>query len=461
MMLFRSWLDNHGRKIASQLPVSSPSQSPALRFTKVNPVSRLSLRHHRWWALLAILISTGLVTSCSLLGVKKEVKQLNAHGAIAVEVSNLSISATNYALALSAAGNQTNEMVGFQTVGPDGLAVFLLRQNRTYAVGAFSDLNGNGTYDGGEPVCVATNIQPASLSDTGARAKPIALRLASTNGLPRGQRFMLPRENLELGEALPIALGAIADLDDPKFSSAAGESGMWQPYDFIQRYGVGVYFLEPYTPKKIPVMFVYGISGSVQDWRVILEKMDRQKYQPWLFQYPSGLRLDKSANALSSAMLLLKQRHGFERIYVVAHSMGGLVSRGAIQRTVTLAGTNFIPHFVTISTPWGGHQAAELAVKHLKFPVPSWRDMAPGSEYLTEIFSQPLPAGTRHDLLFSYKSSSSLGLPSENDGVVAVTSELKPEVQEQAGSVLGVFEDHMGILASPITLKRVQEALAR
>ena len=258
-----------------------------------------------------------------------------------------------------------------------------------------------------------------------------------------------------------MTLGEIADLNNPKFSSAAGELGMWKPFEFVQRYGFGIYFMEPYDPKRTPVLFVYGISGSPQDWRTILEKMDRRKHQLWFCLYPSGIRLDKAANGLSSAILLLKQRYGVKQIDVVAHSMGGLVSRGAIQRAVSLAGTNFIPHLVTISTPWGGHQAAELAVKHLDFPVPSWRDMAPGSDYLKEILNQPLPTGTRHDLLFSYKSSSSLSLPSENDGVVAVPSELLPQVQEQAASVLGVFQDHMGILASPITLQRVEQSLAR
>lgn len=86
--------------------------------------------------------------------------------------------------------------------------------------------------------------------------------------------------------------------------------------------------------------------------------------------------------------------------------------------------------------------------------------MAPGSAYLTEILSTPLPAGTRHDMLFSYKSSGGIGLPSENDGVVAVPSELLPEVQDIAASVLGVYADHMGILSSPITLQRVERSLA-
>ncbi|HEX5220947.1 MAG TPA: alpha/beta fold hydrolase [Verrucomicrobiae bacterium] len=388
-------------------------------------------------------------------------KEINSHGVIAVEVSNLSKTATNYALALSKDVKGTNEMVGFQVIGADGLAIFLLRENRTYALGAFSDLNGNGMYDSDEPAELKRDLKPTPLSDLKDRAKPVRLTLTLTNDLPRGPTTALPRENPELGEALPIALGEIADLDQPKFSSAAGEAGMWKPFEFMLHNGIGVYFLEPYTPKKKPVIFVYGISGSAQDWRKIFATIDRDKYQLWLFQYPSGLRLDKSANALSSALLLLKQHHKFETIDVVAHSMGGLVSRGAIQRTVSLTGTNFIPHFVTISTPWGGHQAAELAVKHLNFPVPSWRDMAPDSDYLKEILSRPLPPGTRHDMLFSYKSSGGIGLPSENDGVVSVPSQLLPQVQDVAASVLGVYADHMGILASPITLQRLENSLAR
>lgn len=409
---------------------------------------------------LALLACAGLTTSCALLGVKQQVKQISAHGVIALQVTNLSPTATNYALALSRNAYGTNEMVGFQVIGPDGLALFLLRQDRTYDAGAFSDLNGNRAYDVGEPAQLLRGLRPVPLSATSERTQPLPVILSTDTDLPRGQTYALPRENPELGEALPVTLGGIADLDAPKFSSAAGESGMWKPFEFILRYGVGVYFLEPYTPRKTPVLFVYGISGSAQDWRAIFEKLDRKKYQPWFFQYPSGLRLDKSANALSSAILLLKQRYGFTTLDVVAHSMGGLVSRGAIQRTISLTGTNFIPHFVTISTPWGGHQAAELAVKHLSFPVPSWRDMAPGSAYLTEILSTPLPAGTRHDMLFSYKSSGGIGLPSENDGVVAVPSELLPEVQDIAASVLGVYADHMGILSSPITLQRVERSLA-
>ena len=192
-----------------------------------------------------------------------------------------------------------------------------------------------------------------------------------------------------------------------------------------------------------------------------MEKLDRQKYQAWFAYYPSGGRLGKVADGLAAAILLLKQRHGFDRMAVVAHSMGGLVSRGAIQRVVKQAGTNFIPEFFSVSTPWGGHAAAEGAVKHLKYPVPSWRDMAPGSDYLREILSQPLPPGTRHDLMFSFQHSGRIGLPPDNDGVVGVASELFEPVQSQAASVVGLHLGHMEIPNSPITLRRIEMRLSQ
>ena len=413
------------------------------------------------WRALLLVLCANLVCSCSLLRLKQSVQKLNAHGVIALKVSNPSPTATNYALALSRDGVGTNEMAGFQIIGTDGMAFFLLRQQRAYAVGAFSDLNGNGAYDGNEPAQVLRNILPTPLADAGRRAEPLLLTLTINNDLPRGQSISLPRENPDLGGALPVALGKMADLDQPQFSTAIGELGMWQPYEFMQRFGVGVYFLEPYSPAKIPVVFVYGISGSPADWRTMLEKIDRKKYQPWFYQYPSGFRLDRSANALASALLLLQQRHGFKRIDIVAHSMGGLVARGAIQRAATLTGTNLVTHFVSISTPWAGHEAAEKGVKHLDFPVPSWRDMVPGSDYLKDILSRPLPPGTRHHLIFGYKRSGGIGLADENDGVVSLKSELPSQVQEDAASIFGVYEDHMGILNSPITLRRVEKSLAR
>jgi hypothetical protein len=380
---------------------------------------------------------------------------------IALKVTNPSSTATNYALALGKSRAGSNEMVGFQVIGPDGLALFLLQRGHTYSVAAFSDLNGNGTYDGGEPAQMARDIRPTPFAEATNRAQILTLTLTTSNPLPRGQKIELPRENPKLGEALPVSIGNIANLDDPKFSVEVGETSMWQPYRFIQEHGFGIYFLEPYSTTKIPVLFVYGIGGSPQDWRTIFQKMDRKKYQLWFYQYPSGFHLDKSANALANSLVLLKQRYGFDQMDIVAHSMGGLVARGGIQRAAILAKTNFVAHFISISTPWAGHEAAGRGVKYMNYPVPSWQDMVPGSPYQKEILSKPLPVGTRYDLIFSYKSSSGFGLPNENDGVVSLQSQLVPQVQLKAASVFGLHEDHKEILNSPVTLRHIEKLLSR
>jgi hypothetical protein len=409
-----------------------------------------------------LLALTGcLLCSCSLVRLRQSVKQHNASGVIAVKVTNPSSTATNYALALSRNRAGSNEMIGFQVVGPDGLALFLLHLGHTYSVAAFTDLNGNGTYDGGEPAQIVRNIRPTPFAEASNRASIVTLTLTTSNALPRGQKIVLPRENPKLGEALPVSIGQIANLDDPKFSVEVGETSMWQPYKFIEEEGFGIYFLEPFSPNKIPVLFVYGIGGSPQDWRTIFQKMDRGKYQVWFYQYPSGFHLDKSANALANSLVLLKQRYSFNQMAVLAHSMGGLVSRGAIQRAANLAQTNFVTHFISISTPWGGHELAQRGVKYMNYPVPSWQDMVPGSAYQKEILSKPLPEGTRYDLIFSYKSSSGFGLPDENDGVVSVQSQLVPQVQREAASVFGLHEEHKEILNSPVTLRHIEELLSQ
>jgi pimeloyl-ACP methyl ester carboxylesterase len=410
---------------------------------------------------LLLALSVCLLCSCSLVRLRQSVKQHNASGVIAVKVTNPSTTATNYALALSKGHAGSNEMIGFQIVGPDGLALFLLHLGHTYSVAAFTDLNGNGIYDGGEPAQMVRNVRPTPFAEASNRAPILTLTMTTSNALPRGQKIVLPRENPKLGEALPVSIGKVANLDDPRFSVEIGEMSMWQPYKFIEQEGFGIYFLEPFSPNKIPVLFVYGIGGSAQDWRTILQKLDRKKYQLWFYQYPSGFRLDKSANALANSLILLKQRYGFEQMDVVAHSMGGLVARGGIQRAANLAKTNFVAHFISISTPWGGHEAAGRGVKYMNYPVPSWQDMVPDSAYQKEILSKPLPLGTRYELIFSYKSSSGFGLPDENDGVVSLQSQLVPQVQREAASVFGLHEDHKEILNSPVTLRHIEEILSR
>jgi len=152
---------------------------------------------------------------------------------------------------------------------------------------------------------------------------------------------------------------------------------------------------------------------------------------------------------------------------VIAHSMGGLVSRGFLLRNQSGHSRAHVPVYITISTPWAGHKAAEAGVNYAPAVVYVWNDMVPQSAYLTDLFftnhdgapvHRPLPAGIQHHLLFGYKNRGTM--PGEcNDSTVTLASQLYPGAQKDASRLYGFDETHMGILDSMETSQLVNRLL--
>lgn len=412
---------------------------------------------------IGLLLALSLLNSCSLLGLRKQVETLESRGGVAVEVTNLPAGGKHptYALAWRMENGIRKDSAGFQKVRPDGIAAFNLSLASTYRVGAFTDENGNRHFDAGEPLDFIKDVQPISLSDPKAKVKIWKLTLHREHNLPPGTVIEMPVENKALGGVTQVALGDVASLDEPRFAPEVGGSGLWRPLDFLSGNTLGLYFTEPYDPNRIPVVFVYGIGGSPQDWRYFIDHFDRKRYQLWYFHYPSGMRLDRVSAVLTTGLRSLRERHHFPVCYVVAHSMGGLVSRTAITGAVKDEGTNFIPKFVSISTPWGGHQAAESGIRHLKKPVPSWLDVRPGSDFLLNIYATPLPKGTVHHLIYGSIEKGPFYLKGENDGVVTVVSETDLRIKESTTSFRHLLHEHTEILQKQETLEWVLELLKK
>ena len=137
--------------------------------------------------------------------------------------------------------------------------------------------------------------------------------------------------------------------------------------------------------------------------------------------------------------------------------MGGLVARGFLQRYREGGGAAGVPLFVSISTPWGGHKAAELASKS-PIPVRAWNDMAPDSEYLRSLYVRD--PGVPHHLMFSFRNDG-VAIGEASDGTVSVASQLEPAVQKGAVRVEGHNETHMGVLKAAAVSERLNELLAR
>jgi hypothetical protein len=85
-----------------------------------------------------------------------------------------------------------------------------------------------------------------------------------------------------------IRAGVVTEINKRIFNKAHGEKGLWSPVKLFEEIGSGVYFLEKYDPGKIPVLFIHGLAGFPQSWKTFFNKIDREKFQPWFYHYPSG-----------------------------------------------------------------------------------------------------------------------------------------------------------------------------
>lgn len=350
-----------------------------------------------------------------------------------------------------------------------GAFSFSVKSPLNQHVAAYADENRNGRPDNGEPTWIHTGPdgKPAPVTiDPAKRRVLLKGNLSKATRLPPALLEAVRRkldgrtaEEVMTRRGARIALGEIGDPADPRFAATRGEEGLWTPATMAIQHGAGLYFLAPYDPTRIPVLFVHGAGGSPQDWRLAMEKIDRSRYQPWFFFYPSGARLDNIAQVLNEGVERLHSRYRFQRLHVVAHSMGGLVSRRFIQKNVIEDKNSYIDTFITFSSPWDGHEAAALGVKWAPSVIPSWRDMEHGSSFLAHLYDERLKGRVNHHLFYSHRGKRSPVMPAENDGSVSVASQLRPEAVADAVSVQGYNEDHMSILVARDALKRAEGIL--
>ena len=181
--------------------------------------------------------------------------------------------------------------------------------------------------------------------------------------------------------------------------------------------------------------------------------MDREKFQPWLLYYPSGSRLDMISNYMMEVGITLWNRHKFEQLYIVAHSMGGLVARSYIMKHIESKNRVQIALSITINSPMKGMESAKSGVEYSPIVVPSWRDVAKDSEFIQKITAWNLPEDIPYHLVFSYQSGE------DGDGVVSLESQIPVGLQVEAEKIYGFNSGHASILQDEIFITRFNAIL--
>jgi len=345
----------------------------------------------------------------------------------------------------------------------------------SYRLGAYEDRNRNRHLDPGERTRVL-DAGPLLTVGPGQTASEDIVLAADATTPPeltqsldlRGLVARTPREQLDFSLwAWSVQGDLCTDLQDARFGQASAARGLWRIMDFLNDGLAGIYFLEPYDPDRIPVLFVHGIAGTPQHFEPLIAALDRERFQPWFYFYPSGFALDRIAGHLATLLIRLQIEHDFGALAIVAHSAGGLVSRAAILDYARETERDDVRLFVTISTPWGGQaSAAGAAGARVELP-PSFQDMSPTSEFLRGLFYEDearrtpraLPRSVEFHMLFGYRMRSRSS--TANDGTVTVASQTQPEAQQQASTMRALDAGHVDILEHTETLTRVNQLLAK
>jgi pimeloyl-ACP methyl ester carboxylesterase len=120
----------------------------------------------------------------------------------------------------------------------------------------------------------------------------------------------------------------------------AGFAGLFRVNDWSER--GGLFMLEPFDPNRIPVVMVHGLVSSPLTWREMVNDLwsdpaIRSRYQFWFFFYPTGKPFPVSADFFRRELAAVRAECDpdgtsdvLDRMVLVGHSMGGLVSRLAL-----------------------------------------------------------------------------------------------------------------------------------
>src|SRR5262245_12480135 len=109
--------------------------------------------------------------------------------------------------------------------------------------------------------------------------------------------------------------------------------------DLIRYEPTGLSLLGPYEQNKIPVLFIHGLWLTPSSWHRMISELEAdpvlsRRYQFWTFGYSTGDPIPYSAHLLRDNLDNVRKKldpkwsdAAFERMVIVGHSMGGLLSK--------------------------------------------------------------------------------------------------------------------------------------
>ena len=381
-----------------------------------------------------------VVTGCSIIEIQNQAKIIENAGVVKGSVKLASSQTGHVIVRRYHMKNGAYVFDSFEMATSKGDYTFDLLPG-TYYIGAFIDVNNDGEYQ-------------ADVED----GNYYSLELGKPTGIVVGPGETIVNKNFIIDGKPPALvmkaetinvlsksienIGVVISLDDPVFTKENYSMGMWKPIQFLEKVGGGLFFLQKYQQEKIPVLFIHGMGGSPVDWKRAIEKIDRRYFQPWVIYYPTGLRLEMVSNYLVRSISYLQGLYKFKKIFIAAHSVGGLVTHSFIEKYLSKFPdyAENIDLVITVNSPLNGMQSALSGVKNSPIVLPAWHDIATGSEFIKRLNDWWWPEEIPYHLIFSYQTGNSC------DGVVSLQSQIPMQLQTETTRLYGLNNSHVGTL---------------
>jgi triacylglycerol lipase len=129
---------------------------------------------------------------------------------------------------------------------------------------------------------------------------------------------------------------------------------------------------------QTPILLVHGMIDNGAIFTVLRRRLRRRGFQAFstVNYAPTTNDIREAARAFAEEVETVVALSGYERVHVIAHSLGGLIARYYVQR---LGGDERVHTLVTLGTPHAGSLHAYL------LPVQLCRQLRPGSELMAEL----------------------------------------------------------------------------
>ena len=249
-----------------------------------------------------------------------------------------------------------------------------------------------------------------------------------------------------------------------RFRESVKDTFSEQSKEFLQSFGLFYYdtgqkITEVTIKREDAIILVHGLDDPGKVWQNLAPALIQEGFYVWRMRYPNDQPIVASAKLFFEELKDL-QESGIQRISIVAHSMGGLVSREMLTNpdidysiAVNKGQVPKVVSLTMVGTPNHGSEMARFRIfsemrdqmARIQKGETSWIgaildgageakiDLLPGSRFLTELNARPHPA--RVDMLVIAGISSPWNENEINGWTDSLHQKLSPEWKNQIDSL--------------------------